>query len=236
MATSKEKSRRIDKRVRWWILRWEFARRNAQVKEGYEKAKELRKQAEFSPEDVKTIGGLLHSPYLNTPQAHRERELCQELGLHFQCMIDPSKSYEELMNGPESMEKSCFFPGVFWEPWAKAGLHGSHLIIDIDLSKINSIDALKKEVSDLLQFQYAEFYEEYYKEKYQPESEKKRDRDFEQILRVGELKEQGLKNREIAEEVFPEDTDPDSAKVKVSQHFKQYKYLVKGGYKDLIYP
>ena len=247
MKTSKEKSDRIDKRVRWKIVQWEFARLNAKVQEAYEKGKELRMQAECSPNDVKKIGPLLHFPYLDTPQAQRERELCEELGLHFRCLIDPQKSYEDLMNGPDSIEKNCFFPDVYWEPWGKPSLQGSHLIIDIDFSKVNSIDALKKEMADLLQFQYSEFYEKYLKKTFQPEAERKRrERDFDRILEVGKMREQGLKNQEIAEKLFPDDflpdeklsldAKPDSALIKISQYYQEYKTFVDGGYKNITYP
>ena len=153
------------------------------------------------------------------------------------------------MNGPDSIEKNCFFPDVFWEPWGTVNLQGCHLITDIDLSRVNSIDALKKEVADLLEFQYSEFYEKKLKKTFQPEAEKKlKERDFDRILKVGKMKEQGFKGEEIAKELFPydflpdeeldmdRDANPESALIKVSQDYTKYKSFVNGEYKNITYP
>ena len=100
-------------------------------------------------------------PYLNTASAQKEKKLCEKFGLYSDCMIDPEKSFDNLKNGPDSMEKNCFFMRLFWQHWATRKRDGSHLVIDIDFSKINSLENLKVELNALLDLEYKDIYKKY---------------------------------------------------------------------------
>lgn len=224
-------------RIQWLRNRWEFARRNPEVKAAYTKALELRQQANRSPEEVSfKAGNFIHYPYLDTPEGKKEKELCEALWLPFACMIDPDKSLDDLMSGPDSMEKASFLPGVFWETFASWSQEGSHIILDIDLAKINSIDALKSEIGHFIDIVG--------KDLGLKDAKQRRDKDYDYILMVGDMKEnQGLTYEQIAKKISPREFNPNNAKGKpesttrnVGHLYTTYRKLVDGGYRELTYP
>lgn len=244
MNLSKEDQRK-EKRIKWLKYRWEFLRRNPAYKDIYEKNVErLRKQAKYSPDNFQEIGSKRRYLYLETKEADIERKYCKQFGLPSQCLIDPEKSFDDLIQGSLSMEKVGFWPSTFWEIWGKWTQSESHVMIDIDFAVINSIEALKEEAGELIEFLYVEFYKKYDKKYYPPVSDiKKREADFEIILQAGDMRTGGLKLREIAEKIYPDDFDPEnenenpeSAIKLIDYYCKQYKKLVGGGYKALTYP
>jgi len=67
--------------------------------------------------------------------------------------------------------------------------------------------------------------------------------DYDVILMVGDLREEGLTYEQIAKKVFPrvfninnDNAKPESAIRKVGQYFKKYRDLVNDGYKDVTFP
>src|SRR5208337_1851865 len=99
--------------------------------------------------------------------------------------------------------------------------------IDINFDHVNSINAVQKEISEAITAQWKIFRER----QSQPGSVQKK-KDYELILRVGELKEQRMKNQEIAQKLFPKDFDnededyepnPESAIRKVSNYHSEFK-------------
>lgn len=238
----KKKQERREAAVNWLKYRWEFMRRNPEYREAYQEALKLRESSEFTPEDIGfQEGNFVQYTYLETPEGKQEQELAETTGAHSRCMIDPDKSFDDVMDGPDSMEKACFLPGTFWEIFSGWSQDGSRVSIEIDLAKINSVDALKYEIGDLIDILYKDIYEKYLKKQYEPETAKRRrliDYDIvRRILRVGEMREkQGLTFPQIAQEILPDNVNGKSAESQVEKDYKKFTYLVNGGYKELTYP
>ena len=242
---SKTKKDRQRNSMEWIKWQWEYARRNPEVKKAYQQALELRKRVKHSLVEVPLKNGkkIIIYSYLETPEGQEEKRLCEALGLHFDCMIDPDKSYDDLMRGPDSMEKACFLPFPFWETFLTKGprWEGSCLKdIEIDFAKVNSIEALKDEVGRLLDIYY-DVYKTARKKHYEQKTVKRRNlpkpEELERSLDVGRMKEDGLTYNQIAKKIFQNDVDPDSVKSKLSKDYKRFKYYVyQGGYRELTYP
>lgn len=115
----------------------------------------------------------------------------------------------------------------------------NELVLWIDLEKVNSIDALKQEVLNIIDHYWVTYCSEFKKAR---KSRKLIDYDI--ILKVGDLREKDeLKFQQIARRIFPRDFDennesanPESAIKKVSNYYKKYRELVNGGWKNLTYP
>jgi hypothetical protein len=153
-------------------------------------------------------------------------------------MIDPTKSFDDLKNGPDSMEKNCFFMRTFWKYWAKTERKDSHLVIDIDFSKINSLKNLKVELNALLDLEYEEIYKKYLKNIYQQSEGSKRIRELDTILKVGRLRLKRKRNVDVANKMFQKDYEEGSedAEIKASKYYRKFNKLVSGGYKEITYP
>ena len=153
-------------------------------------------------------------------------------------MIDPKKSFNDLKNDPNSMEGNCFIMRTFWKYWAKTERDGSHLIIDIDFSKINSLENLKVELNALLDLEYKDIYKKYLKNIYQGKEGSKRIRELDTTLKVGRLRIKKKKNVDIANKLFQKDYEEGSedAEIKATKYYRKFKKLVSGGYKELTYP
>jgi hypothetical protein len=239
MGLSKKETERQEKLYGWAKWRWEFARRNPKVKEAYNLALKLRKKASHSPEIERKMGIFIDYPYLSTPEGKQEKEMCEELGLLSSCLINPNKSFDEIVHGPYCMEKDSFLPETFWSRYATRKIEGSHLILDIDLTKVRSLRALKSEIGELLSLVHEEYYKKYIKEHYSPETKERRLIDYDVILTVGDLiVNEGLTYKEVAKRVIPQDykRNPESAERNIGIYNDRYKELVKSRYRDLTYP
>jgi len=140
---------------------------------------------------------------------------------------------------PEKSFKEAFDPKHLLLNFKKSydcKLSNKKLAITIDLEKVNSIHALKNQISKEI--------EEGFKQ-VNIKKKTKKQIDYTVILTVGDLKAEGLTYQQIAKKVFPHDFDntneskepnPESAIRKVGQYNKTYKKLIKGGYKDLTFP
>ena len=195
--------------------RWEFLRRDPDYIKAYKKHK----------------------------KSEDEKEVCKSFGLECDEMLNPELDFKELcslvvktfresmkLRRSGSMKLSVKMNRLL-------GLNvgfgviprgDDQLDISIYFDKINSIDNLKKEISnriDLFWFTYSL--------EHAHKTIKKTD--YELILRIGDLKKkEGLTYEQIAEKVYPNDASPELAKAKVIQHHKKYKELVNGGHKKLL--
>jgi hypothetical protein len=154
-------------------------------------------------------------------------------------MVNPEMSWNALLKSPDSMEKNCFSIRMFWQHWATRERDGSHLVIDIDFSKINSLENLKVELNALLDLEYKDIYKKYLQKIYQNIDRQRRFREeMEDILEVGRRRNNKDKNVDIAKDMFQNEykTDPVSAKIKASKHYGKFIKLVSGEYKELTYP
>jgi hypothetical protein len=79
------------------------------------------------------------------------------------------------------------------------------------------------------------------KNEFHPKKEQKYKIDYDLILKVGDMKEKGMTNKEVAQRIEPrafrdkndEPADPSSAIRKVSNYYKTYRKLVEDGYKKI---
>jgi hypothetical protein len=153
-------------------------------------------------------------------------------------MINPKMSFNALGNSSNSMEKNCFVGKMSWGHWATRERDGSHLIIDIDFSKINSLKNLKVEINALLDLEYENIYKKYLKNIYQQSEGSKRIRELDTILKVGRLRLKGKRNVDIANKMFQKDYEEGSedAEIMASKYYRKFNKLISGGYKELTYP
>lgn len=236
---------REERQIEMQKYRWEFMRRNPQYRGAYKKALKLRESYKRAVEPVagpERAGHVeLSHAYLTSSVGQEEKRLCDEFGLYSSCMINPDKSYDDLKDGPDDMEKVCFFGHLFWSHYAKLKWEGSHLIIDLDFSKINSVAALKKDLPKLIDVQGKNIYKRYMKKHYEPEPKKGRRaaRDYERLLTIGTLKEkEKLKFIKIAKRVSPTQykKDQETARKQTNDLYKEYLEFVNGRYRELTYP
>jgi hypothetical protein len=238
IMSKKDDEKRRKNQTKWARYRWEFMRHNPEYIKAYEKVKILRSETNPSPDKVIKTKHTVNYPYLGTEEAKTEKKLCEKFGLYSDCMVNPEMSFNELRKSPDSMEKNCFFMRTFWQHWATRERDGSHLVIDIDFSKINSLENLKVELNALLDLEYKDIYKEYLKNIYQQSEGSKRIRELDTTLKVGRLRLKGKRNVDIANELIQkdyEDGDKD-AEIKANKYYNKFKKLISGGYKELTYP
>ena len=61
--------------------------------------------------------------------------------------------------------------------------------------------------------------------------------DYKILLKVGEMKMNGLKHREIAKKIDPQKyrDEPDNATRNMSHYYRKFEKLVNNGYRDMIF-
>ena len=156
-------------------------------------------------------------------------------------LLSPDCSFDEIV---DKIRKDN--PGKVGEVMACALINSDHAVkydalsntsikIEIDFDQVYSIDSLKKLVSEIIDSCY------WTAKKLKDIRPKKRPNmtDFDVILKVGDMKRENKKNREIAQEIDPRKyaENPESAIRLVGYYYKRYKELVDGhGFFDLTYP
>jgi hypothetical protein len=250
----------------WMKWRWEFMRRNSAYKKDYEKVRKLHSKAKYRPlsivEKEKTIDGKTYIDdydlYCDTPEYQEEKKIAMKWGLN--TILDPNQSFEEITgrqfckDETDWLHSLCFFDNEFQDihskavkvlnsqdrgenkPWFVTRLGNirnidSYLDLHIDFDKINSLSKLKKEISELVNEHYKAY------QKLQGKSQLYTGIDYDLILKIGDMKDrESLTYNEIIEKVFPDDVDPESARIKVIQHYNRYRELVDTGYINLTFP
>ena len=203
---------------KWEKYRWEFMRRNKEYRRAYKKALKLRASAKKT------------QPYIFTDEGKKESKLAQEFFVHYGKLIDPDKAWDDM----EVLEKSIFSRVIDQRAvmglWQNPKTPGK-VRMEIDFNRINSIDALKRKISDRID-QYVMQYPEYGRKEYY--------KIFDRFLKVGDLKEKNMTFPEIAKQVFSESdnlkTGIESALKKAQNDYKQYIKYVSGGYRDITFP
>jgi len=164
------------------------------------------------------------------------------------CLIDRKKSFDEieLEKGKDSLT-ICFMYRYFGQaisiitgfgdnpnPGKPNLVPKDHLVLDIDLSKVNSITALR----ELVIWHIDSYWKEYFLPKHPDRPKPKRIRDFDKIIEVGDLKkkEKRISWNELAKRCFSDDPDPDSRKKRAIQHYARYEELINGGWRDFRFP
>lgn len=236
-----EKERRC-KQSKWARWRWEFTRDNPEYREAYKDVLKLREKAWVSPE-LKNLAGY---PYLQTEEGKKEKKIAKKFGLIGNCMIDPQKSFDDLMEGPDCMEKNNFFPATFWEHFLEfeIDLENQNLTLKIELSKVNSFKALKVELNKFLDLLLNDLFSRKMRVYFRPGGrELRQSKDYYDYLLTGrkymELKRQKTRVtfKDLARELYPQyNQDPEGYRKKVEKAFHEYERLIQGDYREITYP
>jgi hypothetical protein len=114
------------------------------------------------------------------------------------------------------------------------GSFPNNISLNIDFSEVNSVKSLKRWVSKIID----DHYNLLVKDGHLPKRKKVSMVDYDIILKVGDLKRKGLKNREIAEIIDPRKfrENPESAIRLVSYYYQRFKKLISGEYKKIVFP
>lgn len=220
----------------WLKYRWEFMRRDPEYIRAYNEIMELeRKDQDQSGQDIESIEVALDEKI-------KKYYRLFELSMPF--FWDSNKPFEEITKINYEAESPGLTKAVFYSTHDQNSVkiftkYGSQdvprdiLLMEIDFTKVNSIDALKKLVIDQIDF--------YWKNDYLrrlPERIKINKVNFDKILQVGDLKKSHsrLSWKDIATKTFPDDSDFESAIMKAKQHYSRYEELINGGWRDLRFP
>ena len=111
-----------------------------------------------------------------------------------------------------------------------ASADGARIEIWINFERVNSIDFIKRHVTEAIDKLWRE-----YRDSGEHERKTIKMADYDKILEVGDLREKNpdMTFQEIANLVFPLDkASPESAEKRAQQHYSRYKKLTNGGWKD----
>ncbi|MGV8074350.1 MAG: hypothetical protein AB2L11_07340 [Syntrophobacteraceae bacterium] len=218
--------------LQWLKNRWEFMRRDPSYLKAWKQYRSfIAHEIEIDEGDKSNAAIRAASELLMSIVGY------ETFGLSM--WLDPALSFEEIkrdegmLRSLQSFDSNSVFVD---EPTYEGGRFDGVLSFHVDISKVNSITALKNELCRIVDQQMT-----IYKEK--SSKPPRRDVDYEVILAVGTLKEQGFTNETIAMQMFPRDFDdenlngnPESATRKISHYYMRYKELIGGGYRDMRYP
>jgi hypothetical protein len=202
----------------WEKYRWEFMRRNTDFRRAYDEYLKI-KESDNENERVWGVYRLLYQwgYYPVTISSPR--------------FPNPNNSFEEEFK-PE--EIPFFFKNCY--TYVATISNDEVLQINIDMRQFKSVAEIKKRI--IRDFELA--LKMMKKSGKIPETRNKVD--FDIVLMVGDLKEEGLTYQQIAKRIFPRDfninnekANPESAIRKAGQYYQKYRKLVDGGYKDIIY-
>ncbi len=224
MGKAKSQAQR-EEIIQWARWRWEFMRRNPKVRAAYRAVLKLRNRARFPASSTK---------YYGTAEYLKERELKQKFAIPFRATLfpDPSKPYEEIAKEYGSvLGLSTLF---FRMNGARFGFDPNDMekvTIRIDFGQVNSIEDLKAYLNQKI--------DEHLLICCCASNKRKRvnKTDYDLILKIGQLREQGLSNLEIAKIVYPKETSElENAARKVGLLSQRFNELVQGGYDALTFP
>ena len=186
--------------------------------------------------------------YHLTPEGQQEKALAEKFGLLGEFMINPDLSYEDLTEPPATFEKRSFGPLTFYDHFSDVNLDlaTKELNIKIDLSKVNSFEALGNEVKRLVDFELNHKGRPLKERKYfKPGGIHSKGKDLFDILLTGrtyrEMQAQQkcrVTYKQLAERLNPKafKIDQEGQRRKAETTFHEYERLVKGDYREITYP
>jgi hypothetical protein len=229
----------VDERKEKWLrYRWEFMRRDPNYRKASEKAQGLFRDS--NPSVLKLCRKLSKNFLIGEFYEgfkHGESELTiikvPRLFLNYiekfspDSIIDVNKSFDELTQDDLDILNRSVGSSIL-----NAHTIGSELEVSIDFENVNSIESLKRAITGLIDTRY----KSYIKTIANAKVPKINMTDFDIILKAGDMRAKGMTNVAIAKELFPNDTNPESAVRKVGHHCKTYRELVNGGYRHFRFP
>lgn len=240
---------RFNDAAKW---RWEFMRRTDDYKKAYKRLIDMIEKSKYKPDDIETIktdtGCIIELSLFQETKAYRFLKRCcikYNMPVSIKPIPDPSKSFEDIKNRIIPVNSLVDLFESIKDP-VRSGFKKMSKVqsfacniqdndlqrifyIDIDFERINSIDAVKKNVSLMIDSAFAD---------YKKRKTVRREKDYELILKIGDLKNSGLKHPEIAAQLFPKEykTDPVNTTKTMSNRYCDYKELINGGYKSICFP
>jgi hypothetical protein len=210
--------------------RWEFMRRSRAYRAAYQRHRDISEREADLPERLKKF------------------EWWESFGLLCSEPPDPDLSFEELMVDErfQPLEDPLFRLGVISrnDPTEAAvsfftyrndavDFHRFDRIrLEVDLQQVRDIESLNRLITHILEDHW-----QHYAKRHRRRKSPAAENDYEQMLRIGDLKDrQGMNYRQIAEQLFPQDPHPGAARRRVARCYRMYRKLVDGGYKQLGLP
>ena len=213
----------------WAKYRWEF----------------MRRDPDFIPrfDNLLNLNNLYNEGKISEEEFEKAvRDFCKEFEIPMPlCLIDRNKSYGEIEEekGHDSLSLYILSRNMghaisMLSTYGGEPLPNDHLVLDIDLSKINSITALK----ELVIWHIDMYWKDIYLPKHPYHPKPKRMVDFDKIIQVGDLKkkEKRISWNKLGEKCFPNDMDSDSRKARAIQYYARYEELINGGWRDFNFP
>ena len=204
-----------DQDLYWEKYRWEFMRRSPEYRKMYDELQKYYNDKKIA--EYKRVYTYLQYLY--------------RWGLYPGCsrFPNPYNSFEEEFK-PEEVPK-------YFNRSYNSVISANVLGISINLNEVNSVHEIKTRMVE----DFEKALELMKKQNRKPKARKRIDYDV--ILMVGDLREEGLTYEQIAKKIFPRDFNinnenakPESAIRKVGQYYQKYKNLVNDGYKDVTFP
>jgi hypothetical protein len=211
--------------------RWEVVRRSGEYLEAYRRAMELRDTAIPLWEDQRIEVSDWRLIYRASPQYQEELKIAEPFGLRW--MHDPDLEFDEIadkeafiMNIPESL--SYYRDSMDSKAVITTFESTDKLTIEIDFSKVGSIEALEEEIRSRLGAHWALYCKT-------ATRKKTRLTNLDMILKAGELEGAGLSRTEIASRLYP-NLDPESTRDRVRKLLKRWRAMISGEWRKLRYP
>jgi hypothetical protein len=239
--------------IEWVKYRWEFVRRNPEYIRAYEEAQKLAEALKLPKTACSEEFSYKAQPSAESKSEYRQRtkELCEPLGVN-RVDKDPRISFDqyfELWIEHGGKDTDDYYGAIEWFamelgmwPPFNYQLEPSpdrfdRVTLSIDLTKVNSIDALRDYIADTIDWLWIE-----YQTRFKQKKKTRKLTDYDLILQVGDMKDkEGLTERAIAKVLFPRDykidnenANPETAERKVGQYYQKYKAIVNGGYRDFL--
>ncbi|MCX5888263.1 MAG: hypothetical protein NTY36_02280 [Deltaproteobacteria bacterium] len=253
--------------------RWEFMRRDPEYIEAYQKAIEIRRKTSTPPKVECIRSTEVNYAYFATKEYLEESKLAFNFFLFGGLLFDPHKDFDDLIkyiadnmnfySGPDAPKLHLdaayreFLTGLMPDPvscypiykdccnfFKDEDFKKGKLFLKIDLNKVNSFNNLMELVKGLIGDQY---YLRVYKGKQDKSTKKivkKKERDYDKILQVGDLHFiKSNTHKQIAMEFSPAEFNlekksgnQESVTRRIGQLCDEYKKLINGGWRELQYP
>ncbi|SPD72006.1 hypothetical protein PITCH_A1150041 [uncultured Desulfobacterium sp.] len=241
-----------DTRLDWYKWRWEFLRDNVNYQKAYtENILPLRKKYEHLvngiPLELNGKTFITYDAYLQSEAGQTEKGFCKQFGLYSTCMIDPKKSFEDITEGPDCLEKACFFPVLFWEHYLKWDVNNGHLCVNINLEKINSFESLKVELTEVFKILFDSYLTPTIAKKHFAPGGKgaRSSKEYGYIVDLGRFYN-NLQAKSKTRIPYPEaakqfygkqyTNDPEGFRKRFERELKEYRRLTIKGYLEITYP
>lgn len=250
-----------EKVLRW---KWEFMRRNSEYREDYKKLQKRKKEKIYEQEEMKyskkwSSGwlGKMYDPDLSFEEILDSKASEENIVGYCKNILSQWAFVKGLGSGAVREIQYMMLPDGRFGFTNCSDIEPGDYFLKINFDKVNSVNAVKKMVCSMIDSQYA--FQKSAKQfthtrrddgtiqlhagknKVHTKKGQKYEIDYDLVLKVGMLKEEGKTNAEIARKLRPrafKDSDdnpanPESAIRQVSNYYKSYKEYVNGGYKKI---